>query len=252
LQYRSPGWSLRVAVALLHARCPGSKVLLSVGGSAYTRWRDLNETAIARLVGDLRLDGVDIDFEPRHPGCAVGQDETVHCATDGRWVRIVQRLRAVLPRPAVLTAAVWSVGAYGEGDFRNAQPHSPYTGVMLHFLRSPAASLLDLLSIDAYDTGPDFDPMEAFRAYRVVWSGPLALGLAVQRRGGSGPFYDEFDAELLARQVSHDPLGAMMVYPLLAAPDGERSDSLPDGRGLVRAMCRGMGLAGCAGTAAGR
>ena len=40
--------------------------------------------------------------------------------------------RTALPRPAWLTAAVWSVGAYGEGDYRLALPLSRYTGFMLN------------------------------------------------------------------------------------------------------------------------
>jgi hypothetical protein len=245
LEYRVSGRFLRDAIAMLRVRHPATKVLLSVGGAAYGNWHRLNEAAVAHLVHDLDLDGVDIDFEPQRPACGADAGGSVHCATDALWPQLVQRLRAVLPRPALLTASVWSVGAYGEGRFRDAQPHSDWTGLMLHFLRSPAVANLDMLAINAYDAGPDFDPMQAFRAYRALWPGPLALGLAVQRNGGSGPFLRPEQAELLARRVAHDRLGAMMVYPLLARPEGARSDNMPDGRGLASAMCRGMALAGC-------
>jgi hypothetical protein len=247
LEYRFPGRVLHNAIAMLKARLPDTSVLLSIGGSAYTDWRDLNADAVARLVHDLGADGVDIDFEPKHPGCEIGASQQIHCTTDAAWSGIVQRLRAVLPRPAILTATVWSVGAYGEGDYRTARPASRYTGVMLRFLQSPAATALDLLTIDAYDAGTAFDPMQAYSAYRAVWPGELALGLAVERRHGSGPFYTGAEAEQLARQVAADPMGAMMVYPLLAAPAGAGSDNLPDGRGLASAMCRGMGLDNCTG-----
>lgn len=245
LEYRCTGWFLRDEIAVLKARNPDVKVLLSLGGAAYDRWSAMNVPTIVRLVHDLGADGVDIDYEPRQPGCAPGSDRRVHCATDAVWDRLISRLRAALPRPAVLTASVWSVGAFGEGEFANAMPRSRYTGFMLQVLRSPAAADLDLLTIDAYDAGPDFDPMEAYRAYRAVWPGVLALGLAVSRREASGPFFGEAEVELLARQVSDDPNGAMMVYPLLAEPDGAGSDTLPNGRGLARAMCRGLALSGC-------
>jgi chitinase len=245
LEYRNSGDTLRNAIAFLKARRPDAKVLISVGGAIYTNWDRLDEKAIVRLVNDLHADGVDIDFEPPHPGCSLARDQTLRCNTDPVWQTLVQRFRAVLPRAAILTAAVWSVGAFGEGEFKDAQPRSRYTGLMLHFLRSPMAAQLDMLSINAYDTGPDFDPMEAFRAYRALWPGMLALGVAVARDGGSGPFYSPDEAELLARQVAHDPQGAMTIYPLLANPDGARSDNLPDGRGLAKAICRGMGLTGC-------
>jgi chitinase len=244
LEYAYSGTVLRDAIALLRQRQPRTRVLLSVGGAAYHTWRDLNEVAVARLVHDLGADGVDIDFEPAHPGCAAGPDQAIHCRTDAVWQALIRRMRAVLPRPALLTAAVWSVGAYGEGEFQASRPHSRYTGFMLSVLRSPVASQLDLLSIDAYDAGPEYDPLEAYRAYRAVWRGPLALGLEVRRRDGSGPFFAPAQAEALARSVAGDG-GGMMLYPLLAVPEGIKNPDAEDGRALAMAMCRGLGLKGC-------
>lgn len=244
LEYTYSGTVLRDSIALLKQRQPRTRVLLSVGGAAYHTWRNLNEAAIGRLVRDLGADGVDIDFEPPHPDCAAGPDQAIHCRTDAFWQALIRRFRTVLPRPALLTAAVWSVGAYGEGAFQASRPHSRYTGFMLSVLRSPAASQLDLLSIDAYDAGPDYDPLEAFRAYRAVWHGPLALGLEIRRRGGSGPFFSPAQAETLARSVVRDG-GGMMLYPLLAVPEGSKKPDAEDGRALSMAMCRGLGLRGC-------
>jgi hypothetical protein len=245
LEYRSSGQVLHDAIALLKSRHPGTRVLLSVGGAAYTRWSALDVNALARLTYDLGADGVDIDFESRDPGCNATDAGQIHCRTDEKLDRIVRQLRSALPRPALLTAAVWSVGAYGEADFRLAQPSSRYTGFMLGLLHSRTASYLDLLSIQAYDAGPQFDPLQAWRAYRTLWHGPLALGLAVHRDGGAGPFPTEAEAEALARTVAEDPLGGMMVYPILAIPDGRGSANRPDGLGLAKAMCRGMRLMGC-------
>ena len=245
LEYHNSGQVLHDAIALLKSRHPGTRVLLSVGGAAYTKWSALNVDALARLTHDLGADGIDIDFESRNPGCEATDDGQIHCGTDEILDRIVRHIRSALPRPALLTAAVWSVGAYGEGIFRLAQPVSRYTGFMLALLHSPTARYLDLLSIQAYDAGPQFDPLQAWRAYRVLWRGPLALGLAIQRDAGAGPFLTDAEAETLARAVADDPLGGMMVYPILAAPDGRGNANWPDGLGLARAMCRGMNLTGC-------
>lgn len=246
LEYHASGQMVHDAIALLKSRHPGTRVLLSVGGAVYRNWSALNVDGLARLTKDLGADGVDIDFESRMPGCNADGDGRIHCRTDEIWERIIRQIRKALPRPALLTAAVWSVGAYGEDDFRLAQPVSRYTGFMLGVLRSPAASDLDLLSIQAYDAGPRYDPLQAWRAYRSVWKGPLALGLAVQRGGGAGPFPTEAETEKLAQTVAADPQDGMMIYPMLAIPDGGRgSASLPDGFGLAKAMCRGMKLTGC-------
>ena len=236
---------LRDSIELLKARHPATRVVLSVGGAAYDNWRGLDVAAAARLVHDLDADGIDIDFEPHWPGCAVGPDQHVTCATDDTWIDLLRRFRAVLPRPALLTASVWSVGVYGEGVFQKSRPRSRYTGFMLGLLRSPLAAELDLLSINAYDAGSQYDPLEAFRAYRALWPGPLALGLEVRRAGGAGPFYSAAATEALARRVAEDRGGAMMIYPLLAMPEGLASAGSPDGRILVAAACRGMGLTRC-------
>src|SRR5690606_20879920 len=138
-------------------------------------------------VRDIGADGVDIDFEPSNPDCRRGGDERIACRSDARWQEYVSRLRAVLPRPFLLTVPGWSVGAYGEGRFADARPPSPWTGSMLSLLRSDQAANLDLVSIMAYDAGPAFDPLEALAAYREHWKGPLALGVQVMPPIHGGP-----------------------------------------------------------------
>jgi chitinase len=244
LEYRMPGRVLREAITILKRNHPGTHVLVSVGGAAYRHWEDMRPLAIAALVRDFGLDGVDVDYEPPDPACAVGSSGHITCNTDAMWSSIVHGFRAALPRPMLLTASVWSVGAFGEGDFRESRPRSAYTGIMLPLLLSPFAADLDLLSIDAYDAGPTFDPLEAFRAYRAVWSGRLALGVEVRWPDGVGPFYSPARVEHLAHEVIQDPRGGMMLYPLLAMPKGGPIDS-PDGTALAQAVCRGMRLRGC-------
>ncbi len=245
LEYRYSGRILRDAIALLKARHPATKVLLSVGGAVYTNWSALDPDEIARLVRDLGADGVDIDYEPSVPGCVNWNGQHIHCWTEPNMEASIGRLRGVLPRPAILTASVWSVGAYGEGAYRDAKPLSRYTGMMLDLLRSPAATALDMLCVNAYDAGPQFQPLQAFQAYRAVWPGMLALGLAVQRQDGDGPYFTAREARTIARQVAKDPRGGMMVYPLLAAPAGRGSANRPDGEALARAMCRGLDAGAC-------
>jgi chitinase len=244
LEYRIQGRVLRDAIGILKQRHAGTRVLLSVGGTVYKHWDQLALSAISAFVHDFRLDGIDIDFEPPNPGCRLAGNGRTTCATDQAWSRIIRQTRAELPRPLLLTASVWSVGAYGEGAFQASRPRSDYTGIMLSLLRSPRAADLDLLSINAYDAGPQFDPLESFRAYRAVWPGLLALGVEVRLASGAGPFHSAAHTEALAREIIKDPRGGMMLYALLTLAEGGQIDS-PNGIDLARALCRGMGSTGC-------
>jgi hypothetical protein len=244
LEYRIDGVMLRDAIALLRQRNPGTRVVLSVGGAAYRSWRRLNMDGLAALVRDLGLDGIDWDYEPNNPDCRADAVGRITCATDQNWQRLVLLGRRAFPRPSLMTVSVWSVGAYGEGEFRRALPRSRYTGSMLGVLRSAWAAEIDLVSINAYDAGPDFRPLEAFRAYRAAWPGRLALGMEVRYADGAGPFHTLAQAEALTRSVLRDPLGGVMLYALLMRPPPDRGIS-PDGPALADALCRGMERAGC-------
>lgn len=245
LQYPYDGRVLKGAVALLRQRQPGTRVILSVGGSAYPAWHRLNENAVARLVADLGLDGVDIDFEPPEPGCRT-EGGRIRCASDRDFAEIVARVRRVLPRPALIAVAGWSVAAYGEGRWADAQPRSRYTGMMLNLLRGPAAGSIDLVSIMAYEAGPTYNAWEAFQAYRSVWAGSLVLGFHVppQRQPNEPVHTLAFIADLTAR-VRADENGGAMLYSLSAAPPGPISPANPDAKAAAATICRSLELQGC-------
>lgn len=244
LQYPFPGAVLKEAIAALKARAPATRVLLAVGGATYGGWDRLDTGALARLVADLGADGIDIDYEPTQPAC-LAREGTMRCASDGVFISIVRRLREALPRPLILSVAGWSVGAYGEGAFANAPPPSPWRGSMIALLRSPEAAMLDLLAIMSYDAGPSYRPLEAFRAYRRLWKGPLALGVAVLP-----PTQGEQRATLastaaLMAALKPDPLAGAMLYALNLMPPGPPGPDNPDASALTTAICIGLGLEGC-------
>ena len=231
LEYRAHGRVVRDAIAALRRNNPRIRVLLSVGGAAYTGWDRLDEHAVARLVRDLAVDGVDIDFEPPKPGCVPGPA----CASDGQWRDYVRRLRQVLPRPALLSVSAWSVGAYGQGRWTDSLPPSPWFGSMVNLLRSPEAGLLDMVSVAAYGAGPRYQPVEAFAAYRSLWPGPLLLGIEGPPATGGGPPATATTASNMARQVGTDSLGGLMIYSWLGKPAG---DGPPAGEALAASACR--------------
>jgi len=245
LSYPYSGVVLKQAIALLKARNPQTRVLIAVGGSTYHGWDKLNEAALARLVSDLGADGVDIDYEPANPSC-IAVSGKVRCADDALSIRIVERIRAALPRPLTISAAVWSIGAYGEGAFANSPPASPWRGVALAMLRSPAAAGLDLVSIMSYDAGPAFRAEEALRAYRQLWKGPLALGVRVMPGTSAGePRFTIASTSRMLRSVIPDPKAGAMLYALLEVPPGPPGPDNPDYRSLATAICVTLELEDC-------
>jgi chitinase len=248
LSYQFDGAVLRDAIALLKKRNPGTRVILSLGPPVPSRWSRLNERAVARLVRDLGLDGVDLDYEPDMPGCGQRPDGRVRCATDANWIDYVRRVRAVLPRPYIVSVTGWSVGAYGEGRFADGLPrNSPWRGMMIGLLRSPAARLIDLVVVCGYDAGPTYSPMHAIHAYRAYWKGPLVMGVQVPFTNAGGPLFTPPEVERLARQAVRVPATGMMIYSLLEPPDPlVPARSHPTGKELARAACRGLGRTPCA------
>lgn len=245
-EYPYSGAVLKKAIQLLKARVPTMKVLVSVGGWNYPAWDRLNVEGIARLVKDLGADGVDIDYETHTPACARGRGGRVSCPSDALTTKIVEDIRRALPRPFVVSATGWSVGAYGEGAFAAAGPQGPYAGVSLVLLRPPVSEALDLVSIMSYDAGPAFRPDEAFRAYRTYWKGPLALGIEVMPGSeGSPRFTLDYTARTLA-MVMGDPRAGAMLYALREVPPGPPGPDNPDYRALAVAICVTMNLKDCA------
>lgn len=241
------GQVLKQAITELHRRHPAVKVLVAVGGWNHFGWDARDFAALARLVKDLGADGVDLDYETPDPGCARTAQNQIACADDTRSVAILRDLRHALPRPYTLTVAGWSVGAYGEGAFAAAEPRNgPFVGMMLAMLRSPEARGIDLVSVMAYDAGPTFRPEQAFRAYRALWKGPLALGFQVLPSEAGGPRTTIEGTARLLSGILDDRNGGAMLYALGLVPEGRLGPDNPDYVTLTRTICVSLRLAGCA------
>ncbi|UDQ91861.1 hypothetical protein LJE71_07640 [Xanthobacter autotrophicus] len=241
------GAVLKQAIVLLRQRNPATKVLVSVGGWNHFGWDNRNMAALALLVKDIGADGVDLDYETPDAGCIHTPRGTIACADDARSIAVLRDLRSVLPRPYAVTVAGWSVGAYGDGPYFAAEPRNgPFVGMMLALLRSPEAAGIDLVSVMAYDAGPTFRPDQAFRAYRALWKGPLALGFQVLPPENGGPRTSlEGIARLLAG-LGDDPKAGAMLYAIGLTPPGPPGPDNPGYASFALAICASLNLADCA------
>ncbi|NMN59820.1 hypothetical protein FHT36_003735 [Xanthobacter sp. SG618] len=241
-----PGPVLKAAVAELKRRQPAMKVLVAVGGWGYFGWHARDFAALARLVADLGADGVDLDYETSNGGCIRTPEGRIACAEDAQSIAVLKDLRAALPRPYVISLAGWNVGAYGEGRFERSEPRfGSYVGLMRAMLKSDAAANLDLVSVMAYDGGPTFQPEEAFRAYRSLWSGPLALGIPVMPSEFGDPRFTLERTARLLTGVLADPRAGAMLYAIGLVPPGPPGPDNPDYRSLALAICVTLELANC-------
>lgn len=119
---------------------------MAVGGATYTAWDRINLPAIASFVKTFGLDGVDLDYEPASAGCTWSGPAGVRCATDAEFISLVNRTRAALPRPALLTTAAWSIGAYGQGAWLNSQPQGDHTGMSVNVLKA-VGDMFDVVNV---------------------------------------------------------------------------------------------------------
>jgi chitinase len=171
LQFSADFAVVKGAIAILRAR--GVVVMLSIGGATYA-FNSVNASAIANLVTDLGLDGVDIDWEDYQGAVA-----------KGKLGPIIQSVRSALPRPFKVCIAAFSVGAYGRDKWVNAMPASQNTGMCVDGIISNGADL-DWINIMSYDASPAYDPLIAYDAYRSIYSGPLIIGVEVPPEAWGG------------------------------------------------------------------
>ncbi|MEN2980257.1 hypothetical protein P7L78_26400 [Tistrella bauzanensis] len=181
---------LKAAIDRFRASHPRTKVMLVVMqlGPGYT-WlpepydpagfggqTDAHMASLRQLVDDLTLDGVDVDYElmsqvndlDHH--CWTDADGVRRCYTDSELVQVIKRFREWFPRPRYLLSwAGMHVGCYGEPPYHRSAPAGGgwNGGYALALARDPEASAaLDHINIMTYDAGRQYDPTEAFRAYR--------------------------------------------------------------------------------------
>jgi chitinase len=240
LSFPYDGKTLKTAITALKKRNPGTKVLISVGGATFTNWGHLNEGAIAHFVKDFGLDGVDVDYEPTSPACSSNNGQ-VSCRTDQEFINVIKRVRAVLPRPYIVSIAGFSIGAYGQGNFKSASPQGDHTGVSVNMLKS-VGNLLDWIHIMSYDAGNSFNPETAFWAYKSLFSGKITIGIEIPPEAWGGHVYTMSQVGRLGDFVNNNGGSGLMVWSLHQKPKGNVNANNPNARMVAQSACRKFGL----------
>lgn len=239
------GAVLKASLQALRARNPGIRVLVSVGGEEYATWSRFNPRAIRRFVEDFGLDGIDLDVEPSRPNCRIVSG-AMACDSDAMLLDVVGAARAALPRPIAVWLTATNTGAYGEGAWRDARPTGgPTYGAFLRLLGDPARrTLLDGISIMAYDAGPTYRPLDAYRAYRSLFEGPILMGFTSPPEAWGQHVYSV--AETVETFDAAAKLGAngAMVFAIGKAPPADRSPATPSSDDLIAALIGATGRAG--------
>ena len=243
LDFSANGNVVKTAIDTLRAKNPKTKILISVGGGSYVNWGSLNEGAVAKFVEDYGLDGVDIDYEPWTSDCTSNAGK-VSCKTDAEFISIVNRFRAAIPSPKLVTIAAWSIGAYGQGDYQNAQPQGDKTGMAVNLLNSAAAHNIDAINIMGYDAGTTYDPKQAFSAYHGLYSGTIALGVEIPPEAWGGHVLSINELDDITNYVIQNGGSGMMIWALQESPKNP-SDTNPNATMVSQRACQLLGLQDC-------
>jgi chitinase len=197
LSFSSDFQVIKDSIAVLQAR--GVVVMLSVGGATYPFDANYNADGAANLVKDLNCNGIDIDWENHDQKAQFG--------------KYISETRRALGDNYAVSAATFSVGAYGEGIYANSQPPSAYTGMSIAGLKSNGHQL-DWINIMTYDASDAFDPLQAYDAHKTLYKGPLLIGAEVPPEAWGGHVINLDKVKQYVNHVKKDTsnIGGLFVW----------------------------------------
>lgn len=241
LEFSYDGKVLKEAIDYLKEQNPDTKVIISVGGQTYTNWANMNYKNIAKFLKDFNLDGVDLDYEPAG-GFNTSYDANgkITWAKEDEFVSIINNMRKEMPRPAILCATAWSVGAYGEDQWKNAKP-GPFasTGMMLPIFRK-AGDKIDMVNVMGYNAG-QYDPIDALKAFKNYYDGPVNMGVMVPPEDWGGHVWTLEKVAKTARYVNENNVGGMMIWSLQRT-HGNPSYQKPDAQMMSTVIAQDLEL----------
>lgn len=209
LDFSSDFSIVKKAIASLRSR--GKKVMLSVGGATY-QFQTVNVENLMALQQDLGCDGLDIDWEPTN--------------YDSNAFSVLLKQFGE-KKVGYLSAAVFSVGGYGEDQWKNAQPQGMYTGLNRKGLLE-AGHYLDWINIMSYDASDVFNPTEAFQAYRSIFPKDIYLGFEVGPQAWGGALLTLDQVKLWGRFIQEQK-GHFFIWSWQKVGD-------PDARQVIKTL----------------
>ena len=231
------------SIRILHQQ--GRRILLSVGGATYGNWGGLSSEAgkptgaatapirdaLARIMVDLKLDGLDVDYEVDGADAA---NVTAYALSIQAMREAIDQASKVDGRPRELGLAAWSTGA----DYTSAvrDPANPnrisYWGGSAGrerlafgkvvssgaYAGQKAGDLLDLVGVMAYDAGyQHYDPTVAYDQYRSLLPATtiVAIGLEIPNEawGGAILVTNNADAYQAGTVIQLDQYGKILDAP---------------------------------------
>jgi len=243
IEFSSAPQDVVQAVRILHQK--GQRVLLSVGGATYNSWNGLAaeagkttgastapiRDALARIMVDLKLDGLDVDYEVNGADAA---NVTAYALSIQAMREAIDQANKVDGRRRELGLAAWSTGA----DYTSAvrDPSNPNRisywggsagrerlafGKVLSsgsYAGQKAGDLLDLVAVMAYDAGyQHYDPTVAYDQYRSLLPATtiVAIGLEIppEAWGGAILVTKNADAYQVGTVIQLDQYGKILNAP---------------------------------------
>jgi chitinase len=239
LQFSSDFSVVKNAISIGKQKNPNQIFLLSFGGATYP-WQNANYLSIIALMNDLGADGIDIDLE-NQPTCSGVNTDNLSCNTDQTIIDIITNLKSNMPSGKLLTAAAFSVGAYGTSNFPTTKygPGSAYSGMWVNPLKA-VGSKLDKLFIMSYDASPVYSPTDAFNAYKSIYpNGQLYLGLEVPPEAWGGYVLTVDDAKKFASYVQNNNGNGVFIWSL------EKNNGSTNSMTFLQPICLLYGLNDC-------
>ncbi|MDE2182925.1 MAG: hypothetical protein KGJ78_07885 [Alphaproteobacteria bacterium] len=270
LDFKLPPAGVRRAVDALHRR--NMRVLLAVGGQKYVNWAALAAegkagrsgpvtAALTRVVSDLDLDGLDVDYEARD-----GAVDQIGEYADA--ISAMRRAADQAGRGKILSLAGWSTGAdctaatglEGCGGRASIWP-TPVGRERLLFRDGDVLSKINIINIMSYDGGTEsYDPVAAWKLYRDLVPSRIVVNIgfetAPQGWGDATLVINDDDAACRGAIVLADQFGETINRPysverlLESGPLAPRPNGNPRDGAMLWHLLKDQHLPACGPSAA--